>query len=139
VKHGLTGNNGMNRESVMTSGRRVLIIDDSPEVGEVFRRVLESDRFNVTTAQSGSEGLAYALAKHFDLIITDLMLPDMLGYEVARRLRADPRTANVPIAAFTVLIGIEDEQLARDAGCDTLIGKPCSIDEFLEHVHHLLA
>lgn len=118
--------------------RHVLFIDDNVEVQEVFRRVLELDGFLVTTTQSGGEGIARALEQHFDLVITDLMLPDMAGHEVARALRADPATATVPIAAFTVRSGADDELRAREAGCDDVITKPCPIDEFLGHVRRLV-
>src|SRR5215210_4274386 len=116
-------------------GQHVLMIDDNVEVQHVFRRVLEFDGFEVTTARSGAEGLARAAEQHFDLVITDLMLPDMSGYAIARALRAAPATTSVPIAAFTVRSGLQDEVQAYEAGCNDLIAKPCPIDQFLLHVH----
>ena len=128
----------MKRDTQTNAPRSVLMIDDNLEVQEVFRRVLEYDGFEVLTAHTGAEGLALAGQRHFDLIITDLMLPDLLGYDVARRLRAGASTANVPIAAFTVRTSPEDEARAHAAGCDDVITKPCAIDEFLAHVHRLV-
>lgn len=128
----------MKRATASNSPRTVLMIDDNLDVQEVFRRVLEYDGFEVATARTGAEGLALAGERRLDLIITDLMLPDMLGYDVARQLRAGSLTAGVPIAAFTVRTSQEDEDRAYAAGCDDVITKPCSIDEFLVHVHRLV-
>jgi CheY-like chemotaxis protein len=115
------------------------MIDDNVDVQEVFRRILEYDGFVVTTAHSGGEGLERAARQAFDLIITDLMLPDMPGYQVARTLRSNPQTARIPIAAFTVRSGPDAEQRAREAGCDEVITKPCAIDDFLAHVRRLVS
>lgn len=118
--------------------RHILIIDDNVEIQNVFRRVLEYEGFAVTSAQSGVEGIARLHEHTFALVIVDLMLPDILGYEVARALRNDPATAGVPIAAFTVRTSYEDELRAYSAGCDSVIAKPCSIDEFMQQVRRLV-
>ena len=128
----------MKRDMGTTSPRSVLMIDDNLEVQEVFRRVLEYDGYEVVTARTGTDGVSLAGQRHFDLIITDLMLPDLHGYDVARQLRAGASTANVPIAAFTVRTSPEDEARAHAAGCDDVITKPCAIDEFMAHVHRLV-
>lgn len=128
----------MAAEREMRAERHILIIDDNVEIQNVFRRVLEIEGFAVTSAQSGAEGLARLRERRFALVITDLMLPDILGYEVARALRSDPATAGVPIAAFTVRTSYEDELRAYAAGCDSVIAKPCSIDEFIQQVRRLV-
>lgn len=107
-----------------TDALRVLLVEDVEINLELTDLVLRRDGFDVTAVRTGSEALEAASASHFDLVCLDLKLPDMDGLEVARRLKADPATSNVPIVAITALAMKGDRERALAAGCDLYITKP---------------
>ena len=80
---------------------RVLAVDDEPAALDLFRTALEPEGFDVVTASGGREALAQAAAGEFDLVICDLVMPGIDGFEVIAKLKADPRTAPVPILVCT--------------------------------------
>jgi signal transduction histidine kinase len=109
------------------SRQTVLYIEDSRENRELVRAVLTRHGFEVVTAVAGMVGIQTALSRRPDVILVDLNLPDMDGYEVATRIRSDPAFAKTPIIALTAS---GDRDLSLTAGCDGFIEKPIDIETF---------
>src|ERR1044071_8217041 len=100
-------------------GRRALVIDDSAETREMYSVVLRLEGLNVEEARNGEEGVARAIASRPDIIITDLSMPSMDGWETVRRLRADERTGHIPII---ICSGFDDGQ-GVDSAADARLMK----------------
>ncbi len=108
---------------------RVLIVEDEPDNQEIVRAVVEDMLgCRAVLASDGLEALAKASNERVSLVLLDLMLPKLDGYEVARRLKADPRTRHVPIIAITALARSRDRVRALEAGCDDYVDKPFDLD-----------
>jgi DNA-binding response OmpR family regulator len=105
----------------------ILIIDDDPDTIEFLRIVFTVRGRELTGAHTGTEGLRLAHERHFDLILVDVMMPDIDGYEVCRRLRAEPDTANIPIVILTARSSLVDQTLGLEAGADRFLIKPVGI------------
>ena len=105
----------------------ILIIDDDPDTIEFLRIVFTVRGRELTGAPTGTEGLRLARERHFDLILVDVMMPDIDGYEVCRRLRADPATANIPVVILTARSSLVDQTLELEAGADRFLIKPVGI------------
>ncbi len=136
----------------MSSKARILVIDDRERMVKIVQRILEKEGYEVLTAFDGLEGLRKAQEKKPNLIILDIIMPRMDGYEVCRRLRSDPDTAGIPILLLTVKgqldePDIDDETLdARlqernvgfEAGAIEFLSKPVTMEELLDRVRPLL-
>lgn len=105
----------------------ILIIDDDPDTIEFLRIVFTVRGRELTGAHTGTEGLRLAHERHFDLILVDVMMPDIDGYEVCRRLRSDPDTATTPIVILTARSSLVDQTLGLEAGADRFLIKPVGI------------
>jgi len=114
----------------------ILYIEDNPDNMMLVRRILRPDSYNLIESRNGVEGLAIAESQDVDLILLDINLPDIDGYEVTRRLRASAKTAltQTPIIVVTANAMRGDAQKALDAGCDVYMSKPINIQELLEKV-----
>jgi two-component system CheB/CheR fusion protein len=108
--------------------RRVLIIEDNVDAADSLREVLELDAHQVAVAHDGLRGLALARAFHPDVVLCDIGLPKMSGYDVARAFRADPGLAHTFLVALTGYALPEDLQQAADAGFDRHLAKPLSLE-----------
>jgi two-component system KDP operon response regulator KdpE len=115
----------------MSTQPHILVIDDEPQILRALRTILTSKQFQVTTANRGEEGLALAAANPPDLIILDLSLPDMDGFEVCARLRDWSR---VPIIVLSVRDSERDKVHALDKGADDYLTKPFGIEELLARI-----
>ena len=117
-------------------GKNILYIEDNPDNMLLVRRVLESAGYILLEAKNGLEGLAVAEGQIVDLILLDINLPDIDGYEVARRLRAskENRLAYTPIIAITANALRGDAEKALNAGCDVYMAKPINIRELRARV-----
>lgn len=104
---------------------RVLLVDDYPDALEMWGLYLRSLGYDVVTADDGLTGLEMALASVPDVIVMDLELPGITGFEAARRLRQHGRTASVPLIAATGYSHVKQLDQARSAGFDSIIIKPC--------------
>jgi two-component system cell cycle response regulator DivK len=106
----------------------------------LIRRILQPDRYNLVEARTGIQGISIAETQDIDLILLDINLPDIDGYEVARRMRASTKAAlsNIPIIAVTANAMRGDAQKALEAGCDFYISKPIDIQGLLEKIDGLL-
>jgi len=116
-----------------------LVIDDEAALTVVVARLLKSAGFEVETATSGLEGLAKARNSAPDVVIVDVMMPDMDGYEVCRRLRRDPRTGQIAIIVLTARGQLVDKQIALRAGADAHVTKPYRGRELVDLIDQLLA
>ena len=117
---------------------RVLVVDDYPDAREMYSTYLEYSGFEVVEAGNGVEALQRAVETEPDIILMDLSLPVMDGWEATRRLKADQRTAGIPVVALTghVLVGISDG--ARRAGCDAFVSKPCLPEDLVKEIRKVL-
>jgi len=116
----------------------VLHIEDNPDNMMLIRRILRSDCYNLIESKTGAQGLSIAENQAVDLILLDINLPDIDGYEVARRIRTSTNTAlaNIPIIVVTANAMKGDAKKALDAGCNLYMSKPINIQELLEKVEH---
>lgn len=109
----------------------ILVIDDEPQILRALRTILTAKQFRVTTASRGSEGLALAAAQPPDVIILDLSLPDMDGFEVCEQLR---EWTSIPIIVLSVRDSERDKVQALDKGADDYLTKPFGIEELLARI-----
>jgi len=114
----------------------VLYIEDHPDNMTLVRRILQSESYILIEAKTGLQGIFFAENQDIDVILLDINLPDIDGYEVARRLRKSEKTAlaHIPIVAITANAMKGDSQKALEAGCNMYISKPINIQELLEKV-----
>jgi len=123
----------------MTNGRHVLCIEDEPEMIELMRLILERKGFRVTGAVGGFEGLEILKAEKPDLILLDLMMPDIDGWEVYRQMKADPALTNIPVIVVTAKAQSIDKVLGLHiAKVDDYITKPFGPQELLASVVKVL-
>ena len=117
----------------------VLYIEDHPDNMTLVRRILYSESYTLIEAKTGFQGIWIAENQDVDVILLDINLPDIDGYEVARRLRTSkkPRLAHIPIVAVTANAMKGDDQKSLDAGVDIYISKPINIQELLQTVESL--
>src|SRR5688572_18114331 len=117
----------------------VLYIEDHPDNMTLVRRILYSENYTLIEAKTGFQGIWIAETQDVDVILLDINLPDIDGYEVARRLRKSNKTelTHIPIIAVTANAMKGDEQKILDAGADMYISKPINIHELLSTVETL--
>jgi len=119
--------------------RRVLLVDDDPSMRKIFSRHLEVAGFSVTNAADGEEALVAARRQPPELIILDVMLPKLNGYEVCQQLKQDPATKEIPVIMFTAK-GYPEERLTGFMfGANAYLSKTCQAKELLDQVKQLLA
>ena len=118
--------------------KRVLYIEDSPASRLLVRRLLKAHGFDVLEADNGMAGYEMAVKHMPDLIIVDLNLPGLTGYEVATKLKATAKTRNIPIIALTAYAMEGDREKALVAGCDGYMEKPIDVDSFVVRVAEYL-
>lgn len=114
---------------------KVLIIDDDPDIRSFLEVIFEGWSFEVLTAENGNDGIARAIEAEPALVLLDLNMRGLTGFETARKLRAEPRTAKIPILAVTALRKAEDRDEAHLAGCDAVISKPIDTKMLYEAVN----
>lgn len=117
---------------------RVLIIEDNPDNLELLRYLLNAFGYQTLTAEDGLLGVARATEAIPDLVLCDLQMPGIDGWEVARRLRLHERTRQVPLVAVTAFARDDDRERALQAGFDHFMSKPIEPEEFLALVARIL-
>ena len=117
---------------------RILLVDDEPSIVKVVQKRLEVEGFDVLVAIDGQEALAKAQTEHPDLIILDLMLPKLNGYEVCRLLKFDQKFQHIPIILFTAKAQQQDEVVGKECGADSYLRKPFQAQELLERIRTLV-
>jgi two-component system, cell cycle response regulator DivK len=110
----------------MPTGKRILLVEDQEDGRRIVRDLLASSDYALIEAKTGEEGLALTERERPDLILMDIQLPGMDGYEVSRRIKANPALSHIPIIAVTSYALSGDEQKAYAAGCDDYVAKPFS-------------
>jgi len=116
----------------------ILLVEDNEMNRDMLSRRLERKGYVVTLALDGAEGIQKAQAQPPDLILMDMSLPVIDGWEATRRLKADAATHSIPIIALTAHAMASDEQKAREAGCDDFDAKPIELPRLLEKIETLL-
>lgn len=117
----------------------VLIADDFGDAREMYREYLEFFGFRAAEARDGKEAIARARELSPSVILMDLAMPAMDGWEATRQLKADPRTRAIPVIAITGHALSGDAERARAAGCDGVLSKPCLPQRVVEEVRRALA
>jgi len=123
----------------MKTTRKILVIEDTEDVRNNIKEILETEDYEVSTAENGKIGVDVALANTPDLIICDIMMPELDGYEVLERLRKDIRTATTPFIFLTAKNTREDHRRGMALGADDYIAKPFTIDELINAVEARLS
>ena len=119
--------------------QRILVVEDQQDNRQILRDLLTSANFEVIEAADGETGLAAAAAQRPDLILIDIQLPGIDGYEATRRLKADAALHAIPIIIVTSYALAGDDDKARAAGCDAYISKPYSPRQLLAKVREYLS
>ena len=116
----------------------ILVVDDYQDAREMYAEYLQFSGFRVAEARNGNEAVEKAFALKPDLILMDLSLPGMDGWEATRRLKADDATKHIPVVALTghALAGASEG--AKRAGCDSFVTKPCLPDDLVVEVRRML-
>jgi CheY-like chemotaxis protein len=117
----------------------ILLVEDNALNRDMLSRRLIRRGYTVLTAHDGSQGLAMAGSEAPRLILMDVGLPDMDGWEVTQRLKADAATNHIPIIALTAHALLTDREKARDVGCDDYDTKPVEFTRLLQKIENLLA
>lgn len=112
----------------------ILLVEDYDDAREMYRDFLEFSGFRVLTARDGREAIEQARLSHPDLVLMDLSLPGIDGWEATRLLKADPATRHLKIVALSAHALAPDGDRAREAGCDGFIAKPCLPADLVVHV-----
>lgn len=118
---------------------RILVIEDDPASLELLKYLLESAGHDVRTASDGAAGLHAALAGEYELVLCDLQMPELTGFEVIARLRADPRRNEVPVIAVTAYSMPGDRDAVIAAGFDGYMTKPVDPQSFVGEINRILA
>lgn len=120
-------------------GKRILIVDDTRDVLKLLSLRLRTWGCRPFTAESGEEGLRIAEAKRPDLILLDIMMPQMKGREVCARLKANPKTAHIPVIFLTALGLPDNVKAGMDIGAEDYLVKPYEPEKLKEHLTVCLA
>jgi len=118
--------------------KKVLIVEDHADMRELLSWQIELMGYVPISAKHGKEGLEKAIAEKPDLILMDIMMPGMDGWEAARTLRANPETKDIPILAATALFRDSDLNTCMEAGCNSYIVKPFTFLELQGKIRELI-
>ncbi|HTO85187.1 MAG TPA: response regulator [Methylomirabilota bacterium] len=119
-------------------GKRILVVEDHEDNRQILRDLLGSAGFEMLEAGDGESALRIAAAEQPDLILMDVQLPLLDGYEATRRLKSDPRLKAIPIIVVTSYALSGEEVRARNAGCDAYVAKPYSPRQLLAKIRTYL-
>ena len=122
----------------MSTPAKILVVDDTPQNVKLLRDLLEVKGYAVATATSGEEALARVAVENPDLVLLDVMMPGISGYDVCRRLREDPKTALLPVILCTSLDPQQERVKGMEAGADDFLNKPVNQPELFARVKSLL-
>ncbi|MGD1975553.1 MAG: response regulator, partial [Desulfobacterales bacterium] len=122
----------------MSTKHRILIVDDEPLNVKLLEAKLSAEKYETSTAYSGAEALEKIVDAAPDLILLDIMMPDMNGYEVTQRLKDNPDSRDIPVILVTALDGTDNKIKGLEAGADEFLNKPVSTPELLARVKSLL-
>jgi two-component system, cell cycle response regulator DivK len=118
--------------------KRILVVEDQEDNRQILRDLLGSVGYDMTEAWDGEAGITAAKQQHPDLILMDIQMPQMDGYEATRRIKADPELKSIPVIVVTSYALSGDEGKAREAGCDAYVTKPYSPRQLLAKIKEFL-
>lgn len=121
------------------AAKKILVIDDEKDLITLISARLKGHGFEVVSALEGPTGIRKAIVDRPDLIILDLMMPEMDGYEVARRLAGDPVTSTIPVIVLTAAVGPDLGQKVSEVKAADYLTKPFKADELLEKIKRTLS
>lgn len=121
-----------------TPSKKILVVEDTEDNRQILRDLLGMAGYDMVEAHDGAEGVARAAEHRPDLILMDIQMPVMDGYEATRRIKANPALKAIPVIAVTSYALSGDEAKARAAGCDGYIAKPFSPRELLAAIRKFL-
>jgi CheY-like chemotaxis protein len=119
--------------------KKILIADDESSLRFLLRKTLEGNGFAILEAADGKQALALAKKHLPDLIVLDVVMPDLYGSEVCERLRKQPKTARIPIIIITANVNLYNEKQAKESGADYYMTKPFSPPKLKSLVHQILS
>jgi two-component system cell cycle response regulator DivK len=119
--------------------KRILVVEDQEDDRQIIRDMLAATDYEIVEAEDGEQALAAVAKERPDLILMEIQLPSMDGYEAMRRIRTDPALLSIPIIAVTSYAPNEEEQKARAAGCDDFVPKPYSPRQLLAKIRQYIA
>ncbi|WP_171239166.1 response regulator [Ruegeria sp. HKCCA5491] len=117
---------------------KVLLVEDNEMNSDMLSRRLERNGFHVVVARDGLEGVSMAGEERPDIILMDMSLPEIDGWEATRRIKAAPETASIPVVALTAHAMASDREKALEAGCDDFDTKPVELSRLLDKMGNLL-
>jgi len=118
--------------------KRILVIEDTEDNRRILRDLLSAAGYDVIEANDGATGVAMASDRIPDLILMDIQIPILDGYEATRRIKAGPSTRHIPIIAVTSYALVGDEAKTREAGCDDYVAKPFSPRQIIAKVREII-
>ena len=113
-------------------GFKILVADDDFDNRTIATEILRASGYTVVQASNGLQAMEVALSEKPDVILLDLSMPKLDGWETTRRLKKIPEVARIPVIAFTAHAMVGDEKKAREAGCDDFLTKPCTPKQIIE-------
>ncbi len=125
-------------EADSKGNKQILVIDDEASIRANVQRVLRMEGYTVREAENGLVGLASARANPPDLIVCDVMMPEMDGFAVLVALRADPATASIPLIFLTASAELDDQRFGLGLGADGYLAKPFKLHELLNLIRQKL-
>ena len=128
----------MDEHTITDQKQHILVVDDSEDMRDLLQRLLERAGYRVVLAEDGQTSLTQAKRHHPDLVLMDLSLPDMDGWEAVRHLRKMREFRTTPIIAVTAHVSPQEEERAMAAGCTAHIGKPFDTRVLLQSIARLL-
>jgi two-component system, cell cycle response regulator DivK len=135
----MTGRKIAGRSRARSSGPLILVVDDYADNREMYSAYLRFQGLDVMEAANGAEALERAFERPPDLVVMDLSLPGVDGWQATRALKSDMRTKHIPVIAVTghALAGAPEQ--AAEAGCDGFLTKPCLPEDLLREIRRMLA
>ena len=121
------------------TGKKVLVIDDEPAMHKLLKVILEADGFELVGPEEHGKADSYIRKKRPDLIILDIMMPEVDGFEILRGLKGDEETSRIPVIVLSVLNMEEDIERALSLGADLYLTKPFDPSDLLEAVRSVLS
>ncbi|MFQ5884227.1 MAG: response regulator transcription factor [Thermoplasmata archaeon] len=119
--------------------KKILVVDDEKNIVDLVGLILEAEGYEVSKAVSGTEGISKSQKEKPDLVLLDIMMPEMDGWVVYRKLKENPKTKDIPVAMLTVKAQTVDKEMALDViGVEDYITKPFTPEELVERVQKLL-
>src|SRR5438874_6400341 len=118
--------------------QRILLVEDSPTQAKKLQRILESAGFEVVLATEGNQALKLFESANFDLVLSDVVMPGMTGFELCRQIKSNSKRRSVPVILLTSLCGQSDRERGLASGADEFLNKPYDGASLLQHIGSLI-